>query len=122
MLRYLIIFADSITVSKVNFSLPYYHIMPKFHFRTEMRGSYAVGVADSYDPVTKERKLGEWRKDNKLKQAKIPTGTKPTDRAKELREYRKLYFQSSVGAVPWQDRMARKDSEVNLYSAPNIPP
>ena len=46
---------------------------------------------------------GDWRRNANMEQARDPT--RESTKAKQEREYLKLYFNSSAGSVPWQDNM-----------------
>ena len=65
----------------------------------------APGVADVEDPQTHHVTTGSWRDDPILAQARLPSGTNTTARAKALREYLVKYVNSQAGSVSWQDSM-----------------
>ena len=60
---------------------------------------------DTEDPHNDQVIPGAWRENFNLADLEAMRGNNATKAAKAQREYLKLYYNSDVGRVDWQDRM-----------------
>ena len=71
----------------------------------------ALGETDTED-TAHNLIPGSWREENQMPSLPTLHGGRPSQEAKNMRDYLAAYYESPAGAVAWQERMIRPEQRL----------